>query len=223
MMQNLGLPQCWRCIHPVGVIRKSGCIWFDIGSQCKSASLERRQRRARPGAQPARPFMEFQPIDIDRQAAHHRSYDVNPDSVGFGSKTESLRKRFRLPSDRRPPLENADTQATAPRATKFAPASREPSGVTCRRVFAVSRRVCERQKRSRPHNPPCARRGARNPRCSHLLRNRYSGADRRRSSRERKRRRRRNPRRREIRAGAFRFPIPSPKDFWFAWLHGSGG
>ena len=66
MMKNLGLPQCWRCIHPVDVIRKSGC-----GSRRKSASLKRRQRRARPGAQPARPF-----IELSTSTGNRRTTDV---------------------------------------------------------------------------------------------------------------------------------------------------
>jgi hypothetical protein len=40
MMKNLGLRQCWRCIHPVGVIRKSGYIGrsnFRSGCACGCA------------------------------------------------------------------------------------------------------------------------------------------------------------------------------------------
>ena len=56
MMKNLGLPQCWRCIHPVVVIRKSGC-----GSQRKFASLEVATASA-PTRAAGSTFMEFPPI-----------------------------------------------------------------------------------------------------------------------------------------------------------------
>jgi hypothetical protein len=70
MMKNLGLPQCWRCIHPVVVIHKSGC-----GSQRKFASLEVATASA-PTRAAGSTFMEFPPIDIDRQVAPHRCYEL---------------------------------------------------------------------------------------------------------------------------------------------------
>ena len=69
MMKNLACRNA--ALHTSDGCHTQVRLWF-----ATQISPSRWQRRPHPLAQSARPFMEFPPIDIDRQVAHHRCYEL---------------------------------------------------------------------------------------------------------------------------------------------------